>query len=265
MSACLSVTVITSVDTRLNAATATISVRMMNIIVFSICTASYQAALVRVQSCTRTLRAQAHGQAVGGRAGVVHVGQAQLHAGGAAGAVQLGGVVQRGQRQRAVVLVVADREHAHHVERLQARQRARGRHLRARARSPSPGRRRLTPSERASSAPSTMFQLPGVSLCQHALVLQAGRQVGDLRPPRPDRRRAPPRRACRRRARAATASRCRAPRRGLPAPSPAPSARAPAQSASALPLSSISCTCGDRLEHAVASPPSGSRSSPTAR
>ncbi len=54
MSACLSVTVITSVDTRLNAATATISVRMMNIIVFSICTASYQAALVRVQSCTRT-------------------------------------------------------------------------------------------------------------------------------------------------------------------------------------------------------------------
>ncbi len=54
MSACLSVTVITSVDTRLNAATATISVRMMNIIVFSICTASNQAALVRVQSCTRT-------------------------------------------------------------------------------------------------------------------------------------------------------------------------------------------------------------------
>ncbi|MNR31351.1 hypothetical protein D3C85_1488580 [compost metagenome] len=39
MSARLSVTTITSVDTRLNAATATISVRMMNIIRFSICTA----------------------------------------------------------------------------------------------------------------------------------------------------------------------------------------------------------------------------------
>ncbi len=39
MSACLSVTVITSVETRLKAATATISVRMMNITLFSICTA----------------------------------------------------------------------------------------------------------------------------------------------------------------------------------------------------------------------------------
>ena len=36
------------------ATTATMISRMMNIIVFSICTASYQAALVRVQSCTRT-------------------------------------------------------------------------------------------------------------------------------------------------------------------------------------------------------------------
>ena len=42
MSACLSVTVITSVDTRLNAATAMISVRMMNIMRFSICTAANQ-------------------------------------------------------------------------------------------------------------------------------------------------------------------------------------------------------------------------------
>ena len=39
MSACLSVTAITSVETMLNAATATISDRMMNIIFFSICTA----------------------------------------------------------------------------------------------------------------------------------------------------------------------------------------------------------------------------------
>ena len=39
MSACLSVTTITCADTMLNAATATISVRMMNITRFSICTA----------------------------------------------------------------------------------------------------------------------------------------------------------------------------------------------------------------------------------
>ena len=39
MSACLSVTVITCADTMLNAATAMISVRMMNITRFSICTA----------------------------------------------------------------------------------------------------------------------------------------------------------------------------------------------------------------------------------
>ena len=39
MSACLSVTAITSVETMLKAATATISDRMMNIIFFSICTA----------------------------------------------------------------------------------------------------------------------------------------------------------------------------------------------------------------------------------
>ena len=54
MSARLSVTVMTSVDTRLKAATATISVRMMNIRRFSICTASNQLRLVRVQSRTIT-------------------------------------------------------------------------------------------------------------------------------------------------------------------------------------------------------------------
>ncbi len=53
MSLCLSVTVITSVDTRLKAATATISVSTMLIMRFSICTASNQVALERVQSRTR--------------------------------------------------------------------------------------------------------------------------------------------------------------------------------------------------------------------
>ena len=61
MSARLSVTVITSVLTRLNAATATISVRMMNIMRFSSCTAANQVRFCLVQSRTTrsplTLRA----------------------------------------------------------------------------------------------------------------------------------------------------------------------------------------------------------------
>ena len=50
MSACLSVTVITCAETMLNAATAMISVRMMNITRFSICTARKKFAWLRVQS-----------------------------------------------------------------------------------------------------------------------------------------------------------------------------------------------------------------------
>ena len=52
MSARLSVTDITSVLTRLNAATATISVRMMNIMRFSTCTAANQVRFCWVQSRT---------------------------------------------------------------------------------------------------------------------------------------------------------------------------------------------------------------------
>ena len=50
MSACLSVTSITCAETMLNAATATISVRMMNITRFSIATARKKLAWLRVQS-----------------------------------------------------------------------------------------------------------------------------------------------------------------------------------------------------------------------
>ena len=50
ISACLSVTTITSVETILNAATATISMRMMNMTFFSICTARKKLAWLRVQS-----------------------------------------------------------------------------------------------------------------------------------------------------------------------------------------------------------------------
>jgi hypothetical protein len=98
MSARLSVTVITSVDTRLKAATATISVRMMNIMRFSICTASNQLRLVRVQSRTSTCGPSA-AQRRPPRARLVHVGQAQLHAGRAFGAEQPRRVVQVDQRQ----------------------------------------------------------------------------------------------------------------------------------------------------------------------
>jgi hypothetical protein len=56
MSARLSVTVITSVLTRLKAATATISVRMMNIMRFSSCTAANQVRFCCVQSRTRNRR-----------------------------------------------------------------------------------------------------------------------------------------------------------------------------------------------------------------
>ena len=52
MSACLSVTTITCAETMLNAATATISVRMMNITRFSIATARKKLAWLRVQSRT---------------------------------------------------------------------------------------------------------------------------------------------------------------------------------------------------------------------
>ena len=50
ISACLSVTAMTSVETMLNAATATISERMMNIMFFSICTARKKLAWLFVQS-----------------------------------------------------------------------------------------------------------------------------------------------------------------------------------------------------------------------
>ena len=66
MSARLSVTVITSVETRLKAATATISVRMMNIMRFSTCTAANQVRLLprpvaHQELAGRALRASSRG------------------------------------------------------------------------------------------------------------------------------------------------------------------------------------------------------------
>ena len=122
MSARLSVTVITSVETRLNAATATISVRMMNIRRFSSCTAANQLRLVRVQSRTVDAagRARCASSAATSRR-LVQVRQAQLHAGRALDAEQARRVVEVDQRQAAVVLVVAGVEGADDGELLQPR------------------------------------------------------------------------------------------------------------------------------------------------
>jgi hypothetical protein len=131
MSDCLSVTVITSVDTRLKAATATISVRMMNISRFSICTASYQLRLVRVQSRTSMLGPRLACNVLAHEARIVHIGQTQLHTGRAFHAEQARCVVQVDQGQGAVVFVVAHVEHAHQRELLQARHHASRRGLAA--------------------------------------------------------------------------------------------------------------------------------------
>ena len=121
MSARLSVTVITSVETRLNAATATISVRMMNIRRFSTCTAENQLRLVLVQSRTTTCGPSALLELGGDQRRPVQVLQAQLHAGRPFDAKELGGVFERDQREAAVVLVVAGVEGADDGERAQAR------------------------------------------------------------------------------------------------------------------------------------------------
>ena len=116
MSARLSVTVITSVETRLNAATATISVRMMNIRRFSICTASNQLRLVRVQSRTHDVRAEARRELLRDRRARVQVGQRSCTPVGPSTRNSFGASSRWIQRQRAVVLVVAGLEGADHGE-----------------------------------------------------------------------------------------------------------------------------------------------------
>ena len=124
MSACLSVTVITRVDTRLNAATAMIRVRMMNIMRFSVCTAANQLAF--------SLRPVAHDQVaghavlelVGHLRRLVHVGDAQAQAGRRVEAHHLFGVLDVDEGQRRIEFVVAGLEDAGHGERARARHHA---------------------------------------------------------------------------------------------------------------------------------------------
>jgi hypothetical protein len=87
MSACLSVTVITSVDTRLKAATAMISVRMMNIMRFSVCTAANQLLFCCDQS-RRYRSPEGARQLLGHLRRLQHVADAQAHAGGGVHAEQ---------------------------------------------------------------------------------------------------------------------------------------------------------------------------------
>ena len=116
MSACLSVTTITCADTMLNAATATISVRMMNITRFSICTARKKLAWLRVQSrisaSTRQLCQQARARPRGAANRSSSFSRTPRHA---VEPVELLRVVDVDQREAAVELVHADLEHADHA------------------------------------------------------------------------------------------------------------------------------------------------------
>src|SRR5260363_58827 len=76
ISACLLVTVITNDETRLNAATAIISIRMMNIILFSTCTAANQVRFCVVQSRTYSWPESERASNGGG---ALHIVQAHAH------------------------------------------------------------------------------------------------------------------------------------------------------------------------------------------
>ena len=124
MSACLSVTTITCAETMLNAATATISVRMMNITRFSICTARKKFAWLRVQSRISAWTGSfCHEVARDGRRRkqIVELEPDARHA---LEAVELLRVLDVHEREAAVELRHADVEDADHLEALEARQRA---------------------------------------------------------------------------------------------------------------------------------------------
>ena len=132
MSARLSVTVITSVETRLNAATATISVRMMNIMRFSTCTAANQLRFgagpvahheLGAERCARARAATSRAWCRSFERSCTPVGPSRRNS-LAASSTWI-------QRQAAVVLVVAGVEGADHGELLQARHHAGRRDLAA--------------------------------------------------------------------------------------------------------------------------------------
>ena len=124
MSACLSVTTITCADTMLNAATATMSVRMMNITRFSICTARKKFAWLRVQSRISACTGSFCHEVARDERRREEVVELEPHAGHAVETVQALRVLDVDERETAVELVHADLEDADDLEALEARQRA---------------------------------------------------------------------------------------------------------------------------------------------
>ena len=128
MSACLSVTTITCAETMLNAATATISVRMMNITRFSICDRAEE---IRVRQrpvadlARRPAALRARSRATCGAAN--RSSSFRRTPDDAVDAIQPPRVVEVDEREPAVELVHADLEDADDLEAAHARQRARRR------------------------------------------------------------------------------------------------------------------------------------------
>ena len=121
MSACLSVTVITRLDTRLKAATAMIRVRMMNIMRFSICTAGtrWRSAATSRGSRSRSVRMRCQ-LAAPPAAPRACPSSAAARRHGAADAVQPLRILDVHEGQRRVELVVPGLEDADHGELLHA-------------------------------------------------------------------------------------------------------------------------------------------------
>mmetsp|Transcript_9916 Transcript_9916/g.23225 ORF Transcript_9916/g.23225 Transcript_9916/m.23225 type:complete len:396 (-) Transcript_9916:1377-2564(-) len=123
--------------------------------------------------------AHAAGQLAGHAPRVVHIAELELHAGGPAGAEQLGRVIKVDQRQARVVLVMARAEGAHHREGAQPGHDARRRHLPA-------GRhqRDLVALGHVQLAGQLRAQhdVPGPGLQPgEGAVLELGAEAGDLR------------------------------------------------------------------------------------
>ena len=129
MSACLSVTTITCAETMLNAATATISVRMMNIILFSICDRAEEVGVAARPIADLDVDRHDPREIARDRRCREHVVQLEPHAADrVAQPVQLLRVPTVDQREPIVEFVHADLEHADDAERFSARQHARRGH-----------------------------------------------------------------------------------------------------------------------------------------
>ena len=244
MSARLSVTVMTSVETRLKAATATISARIRKSMRFWICTDSNHWRFVRVQSRTNIPGRVRQP----GRASSPATSRSARRSCNAAGplAPKSACASAQHQGQRAVVLEVAGLEGAGHRQRHHARRAAGARRIGQHQRDTLAA---FAPSWRASSAPSSTSPRPGLQPPAACRAVAARDRTP--RPRAPGRCRAPAPAAARRRARAAPARRRRAPRRP-PAGGAARLRRGGAPVGQRAALGVVDLHVGDHREHAVA-------------